>query len=507
MHHPSRRRLLGAALTLPLFGFAPTRPPRFTSDPFTLGVASGWPTPSGVSLWTRLAPDPWATDGGMDPTPVRVAVEVAEDEDFHRIVATGATVAVAELAHSVHLDVDGLRPGRWYFYRFHAGGATSAVGRTRTADAPGAVVQRVRFAIGSCQHLEGGWYTAHRHLADEDLDLMVFLGDYIYEHGAGLNPERRYTGIEVFTLPEYRIRHAETKADPDLQRLHGLIPWLVAWDDHEVDNDWAAEQSEDLEADFLDRRDAAFQAFYEHMPIPRWLSPGPSDLRLYSQAVFGDLARFHLLDGRQYRDPQACPGERGGGSAVWDEGACPEVLDPRRSMLGQDQEAWLDRSLGRSAQRWNVVAQQTLVSPLDIVPGTPGTQTWNDPWGGYPAARQRLLASLRASRNPVVVGGDLHGTYVGDLTLGSDGPVATEFCGTSITTQGMASEVDSATMLAANPHLTYVNGHDRGYVAFELTPERMTSRVRKVDTRSREGAVETVATFVVEDGRPTAVRS
>lgn len=507
MHHPTRRGLLTSALALAACG-APSAHPRstFAIDPFALGVASGWPTPDGVSLWTRLTLHPLVGDGAMDPVAVPVRVEVSEDEDFDRVAFAATVPAVPELAHSVHVDAIGLRPGRWYFYRFHAGGATSPVGRTRTADAPGARVGRMRFAIGSCQHIEAGWYSAHRHLADEDLDLMVFLGDYIYENGGGLRPDRRYTGHEIFGLDEYRLRHAETKLDPDLQRLHGLVPWLLAWDDHEVDNDWGADRSEDLEPDFLVRRSAAFQAYFEHMPLPLRLVPGIDALRLYSRVAFGDLARFHLLDGRLYRSPHACPGERGGGSAVFDEGACAELEDPSRTMLGFEQERWLARELAESRQRWNVVAQQTLVTKIDIDVGQPGTQLWNDPWTGYPAARRRLVDALATAPNPVVVGGDLHGTYVADLCRDDGEAVGTEFCGTSITTGGMTSPDQSAAMLAGNPQLSYVNGHERGYVAFELTPERMTARVRSVDVSTREGAVWTAAEFVVDDDVPSLVR-
>jgi alkaline phosphatase D len=191
---------------------------------------------------------------------------------------------------------------------------------------------------------------------------------------------------------------------------------------------------------------------------------------------------------------------------VFDEGACAELEDPDRTMLGFDQERWLARELSESRQRWNVVAQQTLVTPLDIDVGSPGTQLWNDPWTGYPAARRRLVDTLATAPNPVVVGGDLHGTYVSDLCRDDGSAVGTEFCGTSITTGGMTAPEQSEGTLAGNPHLTYVNGHERGYVAFELTPERMIARVRSCDVSTREGGVWTAAEFEVEDGVPTVVR-
>jgi alkaline phosphatase D len=503
---PSRRALLAGVLAAP---FVPARAaePRFVADPFALGVASGYPTPSGFSLWTRLAPIPLLPDGGMDPVGVDLTVEVAEDEAFTQIVHTAEVAAWPELGHSVHWDVAGMKPDRWYFYRFHAGDATSPVGRTRTAPASDALVERLRFAIGSCQHFEQGWYTAHRHLLAEDLDVMVFLGDYIYEASWGDDLVRAYRGGEARTLGDYRVRYAQHRSDPDLQALHGAVPWLVTWDDHEVDNDWAGAQSQHLDPAFLQRRAAAFQAWYEHMPLPRAMVPHGTALKLHTTVPFGRLARFTLLDDRQYRDPQVCPNPvKGGGSTTVNAANCPQLFDPRHSMLGAEQERWVEGVLGASRQQWNLVAQQTLVTPFDSKEDD-GLQAWTDGWEGYPAARERLMAAVRRAQNPVVVGGDVHCTYVSDLHLeprDERSPVvATEFCGTSITSQGWGREATEK-LQAHNPQVKYANSWQRGYLAFEVTPRGCTASVRAVDCKRRDAPVETAAKFVVQAGSPGA---
>jgi alkaline phosphatase D len=483
----------------------------FPADPFLLGVASGYPTPDGFSLWTRLALVPLEPDGGMEPASLDVVLEVAEDDTFRTIAHKAKVRAVPELAHSVHADLAGLRPDRWYHYRFRCGDAESPVGRTRTAPAIDAPVSRLRFAIGSCQHLEHGWYVAHRHLLDEDLDLMVFLGDYIYESAAGNDGVRRYAGGEPHTLGEYRVRHAEHRSDLDLQRLHGAVPWLLTWDDHEVDNDWAGEQGEDLDPAFLQRRAAAFQAWFEHMPVPLRKTPHGPSLTVHDSIPFGQLARFTLLDDRQHRSPQSCPKPGRGGSNVVDRAACPEVGDPARTLLGTEQERWLDETFAASRQRWNVIGQQTLMAPFDAREDD-GLQLWTDGWEGYPEARRRLLASMveRKLSNPVVLGGDVHTSYVADLHLEpwdlASPVVASELTCTSLTSNGGTPE-SGARFHALNPHLKYANGWQRGYVAFELTPEQCVANIRVVDAKDPDSGVETAASFVIRAGAPGPVRA
>lgn len=509
---PSRRHVLRAALALAGASLLPSAARaspryRFTGYPFTLGVASGYPAATAVTLWTRLAPSPLEAAGGMLPESIAVDFEVAEDEAFGRVVASGTRLAIPERGHAVHVDVEGLAPGRWYFYRFRAGDEVSPVGRTRTAEVVGTAVQRLRVGVGSCQHYEQGYYAAHRHLAGENLDLMLFLGDYIYEATWGNALVRRYAGGEARTLGDYRVRYAQHRGDADLQRLHGQVPWAVLWDDHEVDNDWAGDQAEHLEPQFLERRTAAFQTFFEHMPLPARMRPAGTGMRIHDTLVFGDLARIHLLDDRQYRSPQACPDPvKGGGSTDVDPAACASLADPTRTMLGAEQERWLDASLAASGQRWNLLAQQTLVQPAAVVTAT-GQTVWTDAWDGYAPARQRLLDSLRKRRvaNPIFLGGDIHATVAGDLHADPGDVrtpiVASELCGTSISSQGN-SVLDPAALSANHPHVRYANTKQRGYLVVELTPSGMHAQLRAVDEKRRDSEVTTPAAFTVVAGRP-----
>ena len=502
-----RRRVLQLALGAMLAPALPLRvwaQPRFDRNPFTLGVASGSPLPDSVVLWTRLAPEP-LNGGGMPPAAVELAWEVARDEGFRDIVRRGTVLARSELAHSVRVEAGGLEPARWYWYRFTAGNAASPAGRTRTAPAPGARVDRLRFSIASCQQYEQGWYAAHRHMAAEDLDLVVFLGDYIYESSWGRDHVRKHEAAEPYTLEQYRNRYACYKSDPDLQRSHAAAPWLVTWDDHEVDNDYADDRSEDLDPDFLARRAAAYQAYYEHMPLRPGAAPQGPAMRLYDRCEWGALTTFFVLDDRQYRSHQACPRPgRGGSNVVAD---CAGRLDSDRTLLGAGQERWLHEGLAASRARWNVIAQQTLMAQLER--GT-GEQRafWTDGWDGYPAARARLLDFIAGRRiaNPVVVSGDVHCTWIADLKRDFDDPrspvVASEFCGTSISAQGPAVK-RVAEWRARNPHLHYGNGWKRGYLALELDERRCVARLRALDSeKQQDSGIATLGTWAVESGRP-----
>ena len=512
---PSQRRrtllrmasvLAASAIVAPLAACRTWMEPHFDSDPFTLGVASGSPRADSIVLWTRLAPDPFA-GGGMQPANVDVRWELAHDEGFHDIARTGVATAMPELAHSVRAEAAGLEPERWYWYRFMAGNAVSAIGRTRTAPAAGTANARLRFAFASCQQYEQGHYAAYRHMAQEEPDLVVFLGDYIYESSWGQRHVRKHNAGEPYTLGDYRNRYALYKSDADLQRMHAAAPWLVTWDDHEVDNDYANDEAEDLDPAFLVRRTAAYQAYYEHMPLaPRARPRGPS-MHLYDSFAFGDLATFFMLDDRQYRAYEACPKPGRAGSNVVEN--CTERLRPDRSMLGGTQEAWLKSGLARSRGRWNVIAQQTLMAQHDRKAG-PGQSFWTDGWDGYPAARARLLKDIAQTQtsNPLVIGGDVHCAWVADLKTDFDDPqspvVATEFCGTSITSQG-PSVKQVQMSLAENPHLRYGNGAKRGYISIELTRGSCTARLRGLDSEKRaDSAIATIASFVVENGRPGA---
>jgi alkaline phosphatase D len=485
---------------------------RFASNPFTLGVASGYPLASGVALWTRLAPAPLQPGGGMPREPVVVEWEVASDERMDSVVQRGSATATPEWAHSVHVEVGGLAPARWYWYRFLAGGEPSAVGRTRTAPGGNAAVDRLRFAFASCQHYEQGYYGAYHRMLADDLDLVVHLGDYIYESSWGRDHVRRHGAPEPHTLEDYRVRHALYKSDPDLQATHAACPWIVTWDDHEVANDYAGDRSQHAHPPewFLARRAAAYQAYYEHMPLRRQMVPFGPHLRLYHSVPFGTLAQFHLLDNRQFRSHQPCAPPGRGGSAVVEE--CAERLDPRLTMHGEVQERWLETSLDRSRARWNVLAQQSIMAQVDRRPG-PHQQFWTDSWDGYPVARRRLLDYLgsRKPANPIVIGGDVHSFWVNDLKPDFDDAqspvVATELVGTSITSQFGRQEILDARR-ADNPHVHFADGTRRGYVRVELTPQRLRADLRAMRSVTQPRAeADTLATFVVEDGRPGAVRA
>jgi alkaline phosphatase D len=482
--------------------------------PFTLGVASGDPLPDGVVLWTRLAPDPLNGGGMAGQGSVEVRWELAADEAFGRVVRRGAATASPELGHSVHVDVQGLEPGREYFYRFLAAGETSPVGRTKTAPAAGAPLDRLRFAFSSCQDWLTGYYPAYRQMAREDLDLVFFLGDYVYEDAYGPDeetgafpvPGREHTSGEIVTIDDYRTRYALHKSDPDLQAAHAAFPWVATWDDHEVDNDYAGERDEigtPVEA-FLARRAAGYQAFYEHLPLRPSSMPQGASMELYRRLAFGDLAEFSVLDSRQYRHDHPC--------GAGEQARCAAALDPNTTLLGPEQERWVLAGLDASTARWNVLAQQVLMAELEHNPG-PGEIFWTDAWDGYPAARNRILSHVmsRGIANPIVLTGDWHSTFVNDLKAdfdADDSPtVATEFVVTAISTGGDDNGYDDyyGPMVPNNPHIRFFDGDRRGYMRVEVTPERWRTDLEMVESvLTPDAPTSTLASFVVEAGQPGA---
>nr|WP_280855209.1 alkaline phosphatase D family protein [Pararoseomonas indoligenes] len=466
-----------------------------------MGIASGEPGARSVVLWTRLATE-WR-GGGMPPEAVPVDWILARDEAMRDVVRRGRVMAMPEDAHSVHVEVGGLEPDRPYWYRFAALGAASETGRTRTAPAPGAAPARLRFAVASCQQFEQGYFGAYRHMLAEDPDLVVFLGDYIYEASWGRNLVRSHEGPAARDLAGYRDRYALYKTDPDLRAMHRACPWLVTWDDHEVSNDYADDRGERESGEpFLARRAAAYKAFWEHMPLPEAARPNGPSARIYRRAAFGDLASFHILDDRQYRGYQPCVKQGYGGGGHVTRENCPALDDPGRTMLGTTQEAWLRDGLSVERARWTILAQQTRMARLGSL-GTPHTY-WTDGWDGYPAARRRLLDTVAATRapNPLVIGGDVHAHIVSELRPDFDRPetppVAVEFTGTSITSQGGRYAVH----YPDDPHIAYADGRSRGYVTMTLTPHAATAEMRAIsDPRDPGAAVSTPRRYVVEAGR------
>ena len=508
----TRRRVLGQSVALSTLSLAgalgaceTTAPvaPRNQSRMFTLGVASGDPAPDSVVIWTRLAPDP-LNGGGMPPTPVKVRWEVASDDRMQKIVKQGTATARPEFAHALHVEVKGLLPHRWYWYRFNVAGEESPIGRTRTAAAAGQKLDAFRFAFASCQKYEQGYYTAYQHMVEEELDLVIHLGDYIYESGPQEGLVRLHNSEEVKTLEAYRNRYALYKLDPNLQAAHAAFPWAAVPDDHEVHNDYANDKEVRLRVSpeaFLKRRAAAYQAYYEHLPFRRFSKPRGPNMQLYRRLDFGDLASVQLLDTRQYRSDQPC-------GKGWVE-RCREALDPRATMLGQAQELWLNDQFSRHTSRWTVLAQQVPVMQRKRIKG--GEIVYNvDKWDGYVAARQRLFDAVQRYKPSglIVLSGDIHANVAATLKADFQSPVSAtlgaEFVCTSISSYGNGWDRKKKydRIVAGNPHIAFYNGR-RGYVRCVVDRARWQTDFRVLPYVTRPGApIETRASFTVEQKAP-----
>lgn len=434
---------------------------------------------------------------------------------MRRVVARGQVRTSAALAHSVHIELSGLDADRVYYYRFRTGSHLSEVGRTRTLPRPGARVDELMFAFASCQDYASGYYSPYAHMANDDLDFVVHLGDYVYEGGIPADGGYRKKKNSVpavaqkapVSLEQWRYRYSLYKRDPQLQLVHARFPWFVTWDDHEVINDYAGNHSQYKDkADITALRRAAYQAYYEHQPLPHSSSPTRSGMRIYRSAAYGDLANLWMLDGRQYRDDPPC----GWGEAP----ACEAQKAPAVSMLGNTQERWLYGGLTASNATWNILGNNVMVSRLDH-DGDKGDVLWHDAWDGFPAARKRLLDTMvdAGTRNPVFITGDWHSTFVNDVHHDFDragsSVVATEFVGTSITTNGDGDVYGPyyGPMIGYNPHIKFFDGDRRGYVRCTVDRSQWRTDLQMVNTVSRPDAeVETLASFVVEEGAPGAVR-
>ncbi|GAA2734012.1 alkaline phosphatase D family protein [Streptomyces nogalater] len=525
--HLGRRRFLtvtGAAAALAFAVNLPTAGTaaaaefdarRITDDPFTLGVASGDPLPGSVLLWTRLAPQPYQPDGGLPARRVTVHWELAHDANFRRIVRRGTAPAHPELSHTVHVEVPHLPADRVFFYRFRAGAWLSPTGRTRTAPPPGARPTALTLGAVSCQAYADGYYTAYRHLAEDDVDVVFHLGDYLYEYAVNATGNNRnYTdrtlpahyNRETVTLEDYRLRYALFKSDPDLRAAHAAHPFVVTWDDHETENNYADDTPEDggSSEEFLLRRASAYRAYWEHQPLRRPQLPTGSDMRLYRRLHWGRLAQFDVLDTRQYRSDQAY----GDG---WQYPG-PESEDPARTLTGATQERWLIDGWRASRALWNVVPQQVTFSRRYNTTATPSKVSM-DSWDGYPASRERVLAGAETAgvENLVVLTGDVHVHYAFDIKRDFGDPgsptVGTEIVTTSITSgrDGADRPSNWATYLAANPHMRFYNGR-RGYVTVALGREAARADFKTVPYVTKPGApVTTAASFVTEAGAPGLV--
>ncbi|MFE4697519.1 alkaline phosphatase D family protein [Streptomyces sp. NPDC056738] len=493
--------VLGAAASAQLWlpGTARAAETPLPDGVFSLGVASGDPLPDGVVLWTRLAPDP-LNGGGMPDRVVPVEWEVAEDARFGKPVRRGTAYARPEYGHSVHADVRGLRPDRAYWYRFRTDGQVSPTGRTRTAPPPSRASGSLRVALASCQNWQNGYFTPYADMLDQDPDVVLFVGDYIYESSPSATAVRRHEGTgEPYTLVQYRNRYAQYRSDPHLAAMHANAPWVVTFDDHEVDNDFAGEIPQDPDKQthdaFVARLTAAYQAYYEHMPVRATAIPDGPHIRMYRRLDFGRLARLNVLDTRQFRSDQATS----------QEGA----KDPALTMLGATQKEWLLRGMRHSTARWNLVASQIMMAETDLQVGE-GKLWYYDAWDGYQAERNALMGEFADIRNPVVLTGDRHLTMISDLKADFADPgsavVGAEFVGTSIASGGdqdqAAFHKEWDPRMADNPHWKLVDAH-RGYHLFDIRRDGIDAQVRVAETVLKpEAASGTLARLRVDAGKP-----
>ncbi|HEX6684125.1 MAG TPA: alkaline phosphatase D family protein [Candidatus Limnocylindrales bacterium] len=462
--------------------------------PFRLGVASGDPTPGGVVLWTRLAPSPLNSDGlgGMGSANVDVEWQLSTTDTFTTLVRSGVFTATQAAAHSVHIELDGLTPGAQYFYRFRAGGYISPVGRTRTAPDPGAAVSSLTILTASCASYPAGYYTAYRRMAEENAGLILHLGDYIYESGSA-DVRAHSPASEIMSLANYRVRHAQYKTDLDLQAAHASAPWMVVWDDHEVENNYAGLIQQDPAdgVNFRARRANAYKAYWENMPLRASSLPVAENMQLYRRFSWGNLATFHMLDTRQYRSDQCAAGNT----------TC--VNSATRSITGATQEAWLLDGMAASPATWEIIGQQVFFAARN---------TSTDSWDGYKASRSRIQQAWvdRGIANPVVLTGDVHAAWASDLKLNYSSTtsprVGVEFVTTSIGSGGDGSEGGGVNPDSANPHIKFHNSR-RGYTRITLTPAQVRADFRRLAYIRTPGApVSTVASYVSAAGSPGLVK-
>jgi alkaline phosphatase D len=508
-------RGLGAAAVLTatggLFRSGGWASPVFAASPFSLGVAAGDPTPDGFVIWTKIAPRPFERSGGMPRKAVEVDWAVATDERLRQVVQKGTATAHPELGHAVHVEVAGLEPGRDYFYQFTIGGERSRTGRARTLPPAGAPMAQLRFGVAGCQRYEDGYFTAYRQIATERFDFVFHYGDYIYEYRVIRPGERPVPTVrvmrdepdEIYTLDDYRHRYAIYKTDPDLQAAHASTPFVMSYDDHEVDNNWAGDISEENKPPelFLLRRAAAFQAWYEHMPVRRALMPRGPDILAYRRFAIGDLMSLNVLDTRLFRSDQPC------GDGV--KADCREALDPSRTMLGDTQERWLYDGFKNARARWTVLGQQVIVMRNDRDSDPKVFAPSMDKWDGAVAARDRLFAAVEDAKlaNLVVLTGDIHNNWAGELKQKFDdqrsATLGVEFVATSISSGGDGFDTNDSfkALLAQDPHIKFFN-NQRGYVRHVVTPDRWQADFQVLDKVSvGDGQVSTRKSFVVEYGK------
>lgn len=470
------------------------------TNPFTLGIASGDIDHASAVLWTRLAPDPDRADGGMTTSPVEVQWTLAATADLSQVIATGKAVARAELAHSVHVDIDGLAPGKEYWYQFSVGNFRSAIGRTKTLPDAENIPASLRFITTSCQNYSHGYFSAYQHMVDDKPDFLIHLGDYIYDTSFGETFRQHETESMPVSLNDFRRRHALYKTDPDLQQAHAQIPFFVTIDNHDA--------LEDNDAGASARRRAAYQAWYEHMPVRGYDSIGDNTFDMHRQINVGDLLQISLLDSRQFRDQRApCNGEydRSYGFGNYRE-RCDAVFDDDRSMLGASQEAWLYKRLENNEAAWNIIASPGPFLPFQYKPDDKDLR-YIGAWDAYPANRARLVNALDAAKtgHPLVLSGDVHTFWAidGNLVPNVDERIpVTEFI-TSSVSANWPEPLQKTVMenLEINPQVRFHDPHHRGYFLHDVSSEHWLATARGVaDAKVKPSVIVSLAQFEVTHG-------
>ncbi|MBB2189244.1 alkaline phosphatase [Gluconacetobacter azotocaptans] len=471
-----------------------------TSFPFS--VASGDPSASGVVLWTRLARSAFDPEP-ISHNPIQVEWVIAKDWDLVHVVQSGLALARPALGFSVHVHVQGLQAAQTYHYGFYLGGERSPVGRTKTLASPDQNPASAQFSVVSCQNWENGYFDAYRGIVEDDPDFVLHLGDYIYDVTRGGGVRRHEMSRLPMTLAEYRARHALYRTDPALIAAHESLPFVLLPDNHD-----ALEQDSRDPAQ-LARRAAAYQAWYEFLPVRHPAQP-PS-MRIYRGMDLGRLVRLNLLDTRQFRgDETICKDHSDPrfGFGVYEQ-ACPAAADARRTMLGWSQETWLTGRLRHVPARWNVIGSTVMMSPINMRHDN-DVYRYLGSWDGYDANRRRILDTLQRYRtpNPVVLSGDLHSTLISRVVRrAGDDPrsgVMPEFLGTSISSlwpEPLAAPIRNA--LPDNPHVQHYDSLHRGYLRCTFTPTRMWVETRLISHTDKPGGkVRTADRFVVENGSP-----
>lgn len=500
--------------------------PTFKQNPFNLGVASGEPSSDGFVIWTRVIPKPLQIDGGMPNKSVEVQWEIASDPEFKSIIQSGVEIAHPDLAHSVHVEVEKLDSSSSYWYRFKLADYVSTVGKTKTLPTATQHLNAVTLAVVGCQNYEAGYFTAYDYLSKESgIDAVYHYGDYIYEGGIGHGSsrgyddlrvsvaERRHINEEPFNLKDYRLRYAQYKTDPHLQKAHAVFPFIITIDDHEIVNNWAGLHDANgmPEAEFIKRRAAAFQAWYEHIPVRRSQQPKDHNLLTHRSFDFGNLLRLSVLDTRQHRDNRLCTVAQKKEGITW----CRKESTETETMLGVEQEKWLEQQMQHN-KRWNVLAQQVMLMPYDRQKKRDGkvSISGKDSWDGYPIARKKFIQSLKKypQHNNIILTGDIHQYFVGVLPENpldfSSKALATELLTTSISSSGNGIKIRPGQeyLLERNPHMQYINDQ-RGYQLVTFNQNQCITELKIIDQVEKPGGIMTTAAkFVIDVGNPIPKR-